>query len=215
MEASGDQRRRSRPVLQWSGLGAVVGAVLWLAMPWLQLVTLGTRPYVATGFDVGSLAGWLLMFGGLVGFRTAFRGRYGYAGQVGVGLVGAGMVVVSGLVLRRVARLVAAGLHPVPATGEDPAGLVLSWAFLFGFGAVLVGTGLLGVALWRLDARVTASVLTLAPLLVALLAIGRFFSVVPAPVSTLLVRTNAGFVPFVVAWAALGRLLYKTADYER
>lgn len=181
-------------------------------MPWLQLVTFGTRPYVATGFDVGSLAGWLLMLGGLVGVRVAFHDRYGRVGQVAVGVIGAGMVVVAGLLFRRVVVLVGAGLRAIPATGESPAGLVLTWAFLLGFGLVFAGAGLLGVALWRVDSlpSLAAGVLVATPMLVVLATGLRVLSVLPAPVGAVLVGTNAAFVPFAVGWALLGRLISRT-----
>ncbi|WP_152041922.1 hypothetical protein [Salinigranum salinum] len=196
-----------------SGVAAVVGSVLWMAMPWLQLAALGTRPYVGTAFDVGSFLGWLLMAVGLVGARTAFGDRYGRVGRAGVALSGAGMTVVAGLLLRRVAVFVDAGFRRVPATGEDPAGLVLTWAFLLGFGLVFVGGGLLGVALWRLGLGrpLAAGVLVAAPMLVLLLLVLRLLSLLPLPFGRALVGTNIAFVPLAVGWMALGRLVYTVA----
>ena len=192
--------------LPWSGVAGAVGAPLWMAIPPLRTAVLGTRPYVGTAFDVGSFLGWLLMLGGLVGAHAVFRDRYGRLGRASAGLLGVGMVVVAGLLLRSVFVFVRAGFRPVPATGEDPAGLVLSLAFLLGYGLVLVGAGGLGAALWRTDGRptLTAGLLVLAAV-VPFAAVGlRLGSLLPLPLGRLLVGTNAAFVPFGVAWAALG-----------
>ncbi|AUV83378.1 hypothetical protein C2R22_18440 [Salinigranum rubrum] len=193
----------------WTGAGAVVGTVLWFAMPWFALVRFGTRPYVATGFDVGSFVGWLLMAGGLVGAWFRFGGRLGRAGRFGFGLTAVGMVLVAGLLGRRVVVFVGAGFRAVPATGEDPAGLLLTWAFLLGFGLVFVGVGLLGVGLRRLAASppLTASVLAVTPLLTTLLVGLRFLSALPLSFGTALVRTNLAFLPLTVGWVLLGRLV--------
>jgi hypothetical protein len=199
--------------LPWSGVGAVLGALLWTAMPWAGRAVLGTRPYVGTAFDVGSLAGWLLMLGGLAGAHRVFGDRYGRLGRASAGATGVGMVLVAGLLLRAVLAFVRAGFRPVPATGEDPAGLVLSLAFLLGYGLVLVGAGGLGVALRRAEARpaLAAGLLVLAAL-VPFAAVGlRLGSLLPLPVGRLLVGTNAAFVPFGVAWTALGYRVWSGA----
>lgn len=197
---------RGRPRLPWMGLGAALGALVWLAMPWLQGATLGTRPYVGTAFDVGSLAGWLLMAGGLIGFHLAYGDRYRRLGRVSAGTTATGMGLVALLYVRSVLAFVRAGLRPVPATGEDPAGLVLTWAFLLGFGLVLAGTGGLGLALRRVDGRLTptAGLLVLAAVLPAVAVALRFGAVLPLPVGRLLVGTNAAFVPLGAAWVAIG-----------
>jgi hypothetical protein len=192
--------------LPWSGVGAVLGALLWTTMPWAGRAVLGTRPYVGTAFDVGSFAGWLLMLGGLVGAHRVFGDRYGRLGRASAGAIGVGMVLVAGLLLRSVLSFVRAGFRSVPATGEDPAGLVLSLAILLGYGLVLVGAGGLGIALRRAAPRPTlAAGLLVLSALVPVAAVGlRLGSLLPLPVGRLLVGTNTAFVPFGVAWAALG-----------
>jgi hypothetical protein len=197
---------RDRPGLPWTGPGAAVGALVWIAMPWLQRVTLGSRPYVGTTFDVGSLAGWLLMAGGLAGLHLAYDDRYGRLGRASAGTTAVGMGLVALLYVRSVLAFVGAGLRPVPATGEDPAGLVLTWAFLLGFGLVLAGAGGLGLALGRVDGRLTptAGLLALAAVLPSLAVGLRVGAVLPLPVGRLLVGTNAAFVPLGVAWVAIG-----------
>lgn len=175
-------------------------------MPWAEGVVLGSRPYVGTAFDVGSLVGWLLMLGGLVGAHLVFGDRYGRLGRASAVAVGAGMVLIAGLLLRSVVAFARGGFRPVPATGEDPAGLVLSLAFLLGYGLVFVGSGGLGFALRRAEPQATlvARLLVLAAV-VPFAAVGlRLGSLLPLPVGRLLVGTNAAFVPFGVAWGALG-----------
>ena len=197
---------RTRRWLPWLGVAAALGALVWTAMPWLQTAALGTRPYVGTAFDVGSLAGWLLMAGGLVGFHLGFGDRYGRVGRVSVGSTAVGMAVVALLYLRSVLAFVRAGFRAVPATGEDPSGLVPAWAFLLGFGLVLAGSGGLGLSLRRVDGRLTptAGLLVLAAALPAVAVGLRFGSALPLPLGRLLVGTNAALVPLGAAWVALG-----------
>jgi hypothetical protein len=109
---------------------------------------------------------------------------------------------VAALLVRRVLVFVRAGLRAAPATGEDPAGLVLTFATLVGVALVLVGGGLLGVALRRLGGRPAraGTVLLAAPLV----AVARLSGTLPLPVGRLLVRTNAVLLPFALGWAALG-----------
>lgn len=199
--------------LPWSGAGAVLGALLWTAMPWAQRAVLGTRPYVGTAFDVGSLVGWLLMLGGLAGAHLVFGDRYGRVGRASAGAVGAGMALVAVLHLRSVLAFARAGFRPVPATGEDPAELVLSLAFLLGYGLVFVGSGGLGFALRRVETRpaFAAGLLVLAAL-VPFVAVGLGMgSLLPLPVGRLLVGTNAAFLPLGVAWMALGYRVWSVA----
>jgi hypothetical protein len=196
--------------LPWIGAGAVLGALLWTTMPWLRTATMGTRPYVGTAFAVVALVGWLLMAGGLVGFRRAFGDRYGRLRRASVGATAAGMAVVTALLLRAaLAFVLGFGLVLVGV-----AGLVLSLAFVLGFGLVLVGVAGLGLALWRVEHRPTATaVLLVLAAVLPLVAVGlKLGSVLPLPVGRLLVGTSAPFVPLGVAWAALGYRVRSAAD---
>jgi hypothetical protein len=159
-------------------------------MPWLRTATMGTRPYVGTAFAVVALVGWLLMAGGLVGFRRAFGDRYGRLRRASVGATAAGMAVVTALLLRA------------------------ALAFVLGFGLVLVGVAGLGLALWRVEHRPTATaVLLVLAAVLPLVAVGlKLGSVLPLPVGRLLVGTSAPFVPLGVAWAALGYRVRSAAD---
>jgi hypothetical protein len=199
-----------------SGVAAAVGALLWLAAPWFRAAALGTRPYVGTVFDVPALAGWGLMLVGLAGVRAAFGDRYGRLGRISVGTAAVGMSIVAGLLLRSAAAFVAAGFRPVPATGEDPAGLVLTFAAFLGCGLTVAGAGGIGFALRRLDDRpaatATAGLLLLAPA-VPLVAIAlRALSLLPVRVGRLLVGTNLALAPLGIAWVALGALVWSHTD---
>lgn len=197
-------------LVAWSGIAASAGAVLWVAMPWLQLATLGTRPYVATGFDVVAFVGWSLMAAGLTGARSRFGDCLGRVGRIGVGLAAVGMSIVAVLYLRRAVVFAGAGFRAVPATGEDPSGLVLTWAVLLGFGLTLAGSGLLGVCLRRLDRRssLAGGLLVVAPLFVVLVVGLGVGSLLPLPVGRAVVRTNLVLIPFAIGWMELGRLVY-------
>jgi hypothetical protein len=194
------------------GLAAAVGAIVWTAVPWLERAAYGTRPYVATGFDGVAFVGVVLMAVGLAGVRTRFGARFGRPGRIGLGLVAVGLVLVGAVRARSVVVLVAEGLRAVPATGESPAGLVLTWATLLGYGCALAGAGLLGLALRRIDRRPrpTVALLVAAPLVPAVAVGLRLLGVLPLPLGRLLVGTNAALVPFGLGWAALGRLVAVT-----
>ncbi|SEO68994.1 hypothetical protein SAMN04487948_104191 [Halogranum amylolyticum] len=195
----------------------MLGAVLWTAMPWVQRIALGTRPYVATAYDVVACAGWLLMVWGLVGFRSTFRAQYGRLGRVGVWTTGVGMALVAVVLARAVVAFVDAGFRAVPATGEDPAGLVVTITAFLGLGVTLTGAGVLGVALRRLEGPTfSASLLLVGAAVVPALVVGlRFLSLLPLALGMLVVRTPLVLVPFGVGWLALGRLVWTVSRHDR
>lgn len=195
----------------WSGLAAAVGGAVRTVTPWVQAATLGDRPYVATGFDAVSLVGTALLLAGLVGVVAAFSPGYGRAGRAGTGALAVGMALTAGLSVRSVGIYAAAGFENVPAFGEDPAGLVLTWAALLGLGLSVGGAGALGVGLRRLPDPPTAAVVLLlaapaVPLVAVLLDLSGLF---PLFLGRLLVGTNAALVPFGAAWIALGAAVWK------
>lgn len=194
----------------WSGVAAAAGGLLWTATPWAQAAVLGDRPYVASAFDVASLAGLLLMAVGLVGVRAAFGPRYGRPGRVGVGATAAGVALVAAPTLRSVLRFAAAGFRAVPATGEDPAGLVVTWTTILGLGLAVGGAGALGLALRRLADPPTAAVALLlaAPTVPAAAVTLRLLSALPVPVGRVAVRTNVSLLPFAFGWVALGAAVW-------
>lgn len=207
-EARGDgsvRRWRSR-----SGLAAVIGAGVVIGTPPVRTAVLGTRPYAASVFDVVSLGGWLLMLAGLAGVYATFGARFARLGRGSVATTAAGMGLLSVLLCRRVARFVAAGFRAVPATGEDPAGLLLSLATVLGLGLVISGTGGLGLALRRTEdpPEVTSRLLLLAPVLPsALLGLDRTVGLPPS-VGRVVVSPSAVLLPFGLGWVALGLVVW-------
>lgn len=119
--------------------------------------------------------------------------------------VGGGLVwVVTPWVQRAV--LVAAGFRAVPAVGENPAGLLLTWTTLLGLALTVAGAGGLGLALRRVDDPPRAAVVLLAAAAaVPHLVVGlRLRSLLPLPVGRLVVSTDAALLPLGVGWVALG-----------
>lgn len=194
--------------IAWCGIGAVVGAFCWTASSLLEPVVFGTRPYDATVFDVFRLLGWTLMIGGVIGVPATLGDQYGRMGRIGLGVVASGMVLVEGLHLRAVIVLVSAGFRTVPATEENTLVLIASYG---GYSLVVVGTGLLGIALWRVSDRPTITALLL--VFAAVLPVGTLLSHsgLPAMLRMLLLQSNNHLVPFGVAWAALGVLVHRRA----
>jgi hypothetical protein len=197
---------RRRQVRTWGGVAAVVGTPLAIVIPWAQLALWGTRPYVASAFDVGSLVGWLLAIAGLVGVIATDSDRFGRLGRAGLAATAAGMALVAALLVRRTVLFAEAGFRAVPASGEDPAGLLLSTTTVLGLALTVAGAGAIGLALRRAGdrPRVTSRLLLLAPtvpfaLIAVDLAVG-----LPLPLARVLVRTNAALVPFGLGWTALG-----------
>lgn len=193
-----------------SGVAAAVGGLLWAVTPWVRAAVLGDRPYVASAFDAASLAGWALMAAGLVGARKAFGDRYGRLGRVGVGTTAAGMALAAVPLVRSVLAFVDAGFRAVPATGEDPAGLVVTWTTILGLGLAVGGAGALGLALRRLADPPTAAVALLlaAPTVPAAAVTLRLLSALPVPVGRVAVRTNVSLLPFAFGWVALGAAVW-------
>lgn len=196
-----------------AGVAAVVGGLLWAAAPWAKYAVYGDRPYVATGFDLVTFVGLAAVAVGVVGFRTAFRSEYGRLGTVGVASTGGGVLVLAALAGRSVLVFVAAGFRAVPATGEDPTALVLTFATFLGLGLSLVGAGALGVETRRLTGRWTLPAGTLLSALVVpvlVLALGTA-SMLPLSIRVLAVRTNGVFLPLALAWVALGAMVRSRA----
>lgn len=194
--------------IAWCGLGAVVGTFCWTAASLLEPVVFGTRPYDATVFDVFRLLGWTLMIGGIIGASATLGDQYERVGRIGLGAVASGMVLVAGLHVRAVTVLVSAGFRAVPATEENTLVLIAAYG---GYSLVVVGAGLLGIALWRVSDRPTITALLL--VFAAVLPVGTLLShdVLPAMLRMLLLQSNNLFVPFGVAWAALGVLVHRRA----
>jgi hypothetical protein len=192
--------------LPWSGVAAVIGTILVIGTPWVQTAVLGTRPYATSVFDVSSFAGWLLMAASLVGVYVIFDDQFARLGRVSVMTTAVGMALMSVLLLRRVILFVDAGFHAIPATGEDPAGLLLSITTVLDLALTVIGAGGIGLALRRseISPTITSQLLLLAPILPGILIVFDQLVGLPLPVGRLLVRTNVILVPFGLGWLALG-----------
>ena len=200
---------KRRLAVAWTGVGASVGAVCWAAMPWLQFATYGSRPYIGTGYDIGTLTGLALLVGGVAGVRAVVDDRLGRLGRAAVGTTAVGLCCLLLLAADSVAAYVQAGFVPVPATGEDPAGLVRTWLTLAGYALLAGGTGAVGVVLRGLPEppTVTAALCLLAPVgFVGLLLVD---AVLPLSVRLLVVRTAAFLVPVGAAWVAVGAFVWR------
>lgn len=204
------------------GAATIVGSVVWILVPWAQTIRYGTRPYVGTAFDPIALIGWLGVAVGIVGARRLVGRSSTPTGisRVSLGLLVIGTTAIALLLGRATAIFVAAGFEPVAATGEDPAGLVLTWLFLFGYASVLFGAGGLGIAIRRgvhsdevgiepIDRALSAGLIA-APTLPAIAIVLDSLSVLPISLSRFLVSTNAVLVPFAIAWVLLGYRLTRT-----
>lgn len=197
---------RFRRWLPWSGVAAIVGLLVSIGMPWMQTAVLGTRPYVTSVFDLGSLAGWVLMLVGLGGVYATFNDQFGRLGRVSVGTTAVGMLLVAALLFRRVILLVNSGFLAVPATGEDPASLLLSTATVLGLGLTVIGTGGIGFALHWIEntPTITSWLLLLAPAVPLFLSVVNVLFDLPLSLGRLFVTTNVVLVPFSLGWLALG-----------
>ena len=136
------------------------------------------------------------MIGGAVGVPATLGDQYGRIGRIGLGVVASGMVLVAGLHVRAVTALVSAGFRVVPATGENTLVLVATYG---GYSLVVVGAGLLGIALWREPDRPTSTAVLL--VFAGVLPVGMLlpYDVLPAVLRMLLLQSNTLLVPFGVA----------------
>jgi len=199
--------------LPWSGVAGVIGTMGVIGIPWIQTAVLGTRPYATSVFDVGSLAGWILLLVSLGSVYTTFKKQFSRFGRAAVGITAVGMILITGLLVRRVVLFVAAGFRSIPATGEDPAGLVLSTATVSGLVFTIVGAGCIGLALRWVEncPAATAWLLIFAPILPLGVIVSNLIFDLPTALGRLVVSTNALLVPFGLGWTALGVTVYSYA----
>lgn len=195
----------------------VIGTIAVLGMPWIQTAVLGTRPYATSVFDVGSLAGWILLLVSLSGFYTMFKKQLSRFGRAAVGMTAVGMLLITGLLARRGVLFVEAGFRSIPATGEDPAGLLLSTATVSGLVFTIIGAGCIGLALRRIEdyPAATAWLLIFAPILPLGEIVNNLIFDLPIALGRLVVSTNALFVAFGLGWIALGVTVYSRTHFYR
>ncbi len=186
---------------RWGALAAMLGGALRALFPFgtpiANIEEPGTLAYLASVayYWLMAVIPLLLLLVGLVGLYAGQRGTYGRLGKVGfpisvlaVGLMFAGNAV-------EVASLTFRGSES--AIGHS--------AFLIGFLVLLVGSVLVGLAIWR--ARRDPSARSGSLLLIGALPLGILLAVV---LGSLVPHSDLGFwaaiaVPFGVAWVVLGR----------
>lgn len=187
--------------VRWGALAAMVGGALWALFPFgtpiANIEESGTAGYaasVAYGWLMGVLPLLLLLVGVAILYLSQ-RGVHGRLGKVGfpVSILALGAMFAGNAV--EVASLTFRGAES--AIGHS--------AFLIGFLILLIGSVLVGLAIWRTrrDAPSRAGSL----LLICALPLGILLAVV---LGSLAPGSDLGFwaaiaVPFGVAWLVLGR----------
>lgn len=177
-----------------------------IGIPWVQTAVPGTRPYVTSISDIGSLIGWVLLLLSLVGVYMTFKKQFSWFGRAAVGMTATGMLLITGLLVRRAVLFVEAGFQAIPATGENPAGLGLSTVTILGLLFTVVGTGCLGLILRRVEncPAATTWLLLLAPILPLGVVVTNHIFDFPVVLGRIVVSTNALVISFGLGWIALG-----------
>ncbi|MBA2693287.1 MAG: hypothetical protein H0U65_12505, partial [Rubrobacter sp.] len=157
---------------RWGALAAMVGGAMWALFPFgtplASIEETGTAAYAASVAYYGFMAvvPLLLLMVGLAGIHAARRGAYGRLGKVGfpVSILALGLMFIGNGV--EVASLTFRGLES--AVGH--------FAFLIGFLILLIGSALVGLAVWR--TRRDAPARFGSSLLMGALPLGIFLAVV-------------------------------------
>jgi len=179
----------------------MLGGALWALFPFgtpiANIEEPGTLAYPASVayYWLMAVVPLLLLLVGLLGIYVGQRGTYGRLGKVGfpVSILALGLMFAGNAV--EVASLTFLGTKS--AVGH--------FSFLIGFLLLLIGSVLVGLAVWRARRDPTARSGSL--LLVGALPLGILLAAV---LGSLLPESNLGFwaaiaVPFGVAWVLLGR----------
>ncbi|HZY65617.1 MAG TPA: hypothetical protein VFE21_07040 [Rubrobacteraceae bacterium] len=186
---------------RWGALAAMLGGALWALFPFGTPIATIEDP-AALAYPASVAYYWLmavvpllLLLVGLVGLYTVQRGDYGRLGKVGfpVSILALGAMFAGNTI--EVASLTFSGSES--AVGHS--------AFLLGFLLLLVGSVLVGLAVWweRRDPPSRLGSL----LLMGALPLGIVIAIV---LGSLVPESDLGFwaaiaVPFGVAWMVLGR----------
>lgn len=186
---------------RWDALLAMLGGALWALFPFgtplVEGAEPGTRAYsVSVTYDwLMAVLPLLLLLVGLAGLYAAQRNAYGRLGKVGfpVTILALGLMFAGNAI--EVASITFRGTES--AVGHS--------AFLIGFLLLLVGSVLVGLAIWRTRQDRAARWGSL--LLIGALPLGILLAVV---LGSLVPESDLGFwaaiaVPFGVAWVVLGR----------
>ncbi len=187
--------------VRWGALAAMVGGMLWALFPFgtpiasIEDAGAPTYPASVAYYWVMAVLPLLLLLVGVAMLYFSQRGAYGLLGKVGfpVSILALGAMFAGNAV--EIASLTFRGSES--AVGHS--------AFLIGFLVLLVGSVLVGLAIWR--TRRDGPSRSGSLLLIGTLPLGLLLAVV---LGSLAPESDLGFwaaiaVPFGVAWMVLGR----------
>ena len=186
---------------RWGTLAAMVGGALWALFPFgtpianIEGHSMLGHPASIAYFWLMAVIPLLLLLVGLVGVYAGQSGTYGRLGRFGfpVSIIALGLMFVGN----------AWEIGSLTFRGSESA--VGHSAFLVGFLVLLVGSVLVGLAIWRVRRDPPACLGS--ALLVGALPLGILLAIV---LGSLVPHSDLGFwaaiaVPFGVAWLVLGR----------
>lgn len=186
---------------RWGALAAMLGGAMWALFPFgtpiAESAEPGTSAYPASVAYYGLMAviPLLLLLVGLAGLYVGQRGNYGRLGRVGfpVSILALGLMFTGNAV----------EVTSITFRGSESA--VGHFTFLIGFLLLLVGSVLIGLAIWRARRDSPSRLGSL--LLIGALPLGILLAIV---LGSLVPESDLGFwaaiaVPFGVAWVVLGR----------
>jgi hypothetical protein len=192
-------------LVRWGAYAAMLGGLVWALFPLATvLVSMDSTQPGSLSHIGAALVYWLmgvlpllLLLIGLVGLHALHSGAYGRLGNVGF--------FVSFLALALMFLGNAVEVASVTLRGSESA--VGHSMFLIGFLILLVGSVLLGIAIFRTRRDPSSRIGGL--LLIAALPLGILLAVVLGAIAP---RTDLGFwaaitVPYGVAWLLLGQAL--------
>lgn len=186
---------------RWGALAAMVGGAMWALFPFgtplASIEEAGTSAYAASVayFWLMAVVPLLLLMVGLAGIHAAQIGTYGRLGRVGFPM----SILALGLMFA------GNGVEVASLTFRGSESAVGHFAFLIGFLISLVGSALVGLAVWRTRRDTSARSGSL--LLMGALPLGILIGIV---FGSLVPGSDLGFwaaiaVPFGIAWTVLGR----------
>lgn len=186
---------------QWGALAVMLGGALWALFPFgtpiANIEEPGTLAYPASVayYWLMAVIPLLLLLVGLAGLYAVQRGTYGRLGKVGfpVSILALGLMFAGNAM--EVASLTFFGSKS--AVGH--------FTFLIGFLVLLVGSVLVGLAIWRVRQDTPSRSGSL--LLIGALPLGILLAIV---LGSIVPESDLGFwaaiaVPYGVAWVVLGR----------
>lgn len=199
----------SASYVRWGALAAMVGGALWALFPFGTPITDNAEPGTLA-YPVSVAYDWFMavfpLFLLLVGVAMLYvsqRGAYGLLGKAGFPVS----------ILALGAMFAGNAVEVTSLTFRGTESTVGHTAFLIGFLLLLVGSVLVGLAIWRTRRDAPSRVGSL--LLMGALPLGILLGVA---LGSLVPESDLGFraaiaVPYGVAWVVLGRA-YRTSGTE-